>query len=90
MPENRSLIPAERMERSILLIRQQKGILSPDLAVLYEVEPRALVQAVRGLGPLEITKCDFKCIRLGRSPMPSRNKAWPCLPACCAARGPWR
>jgi len=40
-------IPAERIERRILLIRGQKVMLSPDLAELYEVAPRALVQAVK-------------------------------------------
>ena len=40
-------IPAERIERRILLIRRQKVMLSPDLAELYEVAPRVLVQAVK-------------------------------------------
>jgi hypothetical protein len=47
MAENRSLIPAERIERSILLIRGQKVMLSLDLADLYGVETRSLVQAVK-------------------------------------------
>ena len=34
-------------ERKILLLRGQKVMLSTDLAQLYEVEPRALVQAVK-------------------------------------------
>ena len=42
-----SLIPVERIERSILLIRGQKVMLSTDLAELYQVEPRVLVQAVK-------------------------------------------
>jgi hypothetical protein len=42
-----SAIPAERIERHILLIRGHKVMLSPDLAELYEVETRALVQAVK-------------------------------------------
>jgi hypothetical protein len=41
------LIPVERIERSILLIRGQKVMLSTDLAELYQVEPRVLVQAVK-------------------------------------------
>jgi hypothetical protein len=41
-----SLIPVERIERAILLIRGQKVILDRDLAELYEVETRALVQGV--------------------------------------------
>jgi hypothetical protein len=45
--KDRSLIPLERIERSILLIRGQKVMLSTDLAELYQVEPRVLVQAVK-------------------------------------------
>ena len=41
------LIPIERIERSILLIRGQKVMLDRDLARLYGVETRALNQAVR-------------------------------------------
>lgn len=42
-----SLIPAERIERSILLIRGEKVILDQDIAELYGVETRVLVQAVK-------------------------------------------
>jgi hypothetical protein len=42
-----SLIPVERIERAILLIRGEKVMLSDELAKLYEVEPRVLVQAVK-------------------------------------------
>ena len=41
------LVPAERIERSILLIRGQKVLLDRDLAELYGVETRSLVQAVK-------------------------------------------
>src|SRR4030043_821349 len=41
------LIPVERIEQSILLIRGQKVMLDRDLARLYGVETRALNQAVR-------------------------------------------
>lgn len=37
----------ERIERRIFMLRGHKVMLSPDLADLYEVEPRALVQAVK-------------------------------------------
>jgi len=48
MPKKKTfVIPAERIERSILLIRNEKVMLSPDLAALYDVEPRVLVQAVK-------------------------------------------
>jgi len=42
----KSLIPAERIERSILLIRGHKVMLDADLAELYGVETRTLNQAV--------------------------------------------
>ena len=47
MAKKHSLIPAERIERSILLIRGNKVLLDRDLATLYEVETRQLVQAVK-------------------------------------------
>ena len=42
-----SLIPAERIERAILLLRGQKVMLDTDLAALYGVETGALTRAVR-------------------------------------------
>ena len=42
-----SLVPIERIETKILLIRGQKMMLDRDLADLYEVETRVLNQAVR-------------------------------------------
>lgn len=42
-----SLIPTERIEKAILLIRGQKVMLDRDLATLYGVETRVLKQAVR-------------------------------------------
>jgi hypothetical protein len=47
MSENISLIPMERIERAILLIRGEKVLLDSDLARLYEVETRVLNQAVK-------------------------------------------
>jgi len=47
MHKDVSLISPERIERSILLVRGQKVMLSTDLAGLYQVEPRILVQAVK-------------------------------------------
>lgn len=40
-------IPAEGIERRILLLRGEKVILSFDLAELYGVPPKVLVQAVK-------------------------------------------
>ena len=47
MASKQSLIPVERIERAILLIRRQKIILDADLAVLYGVDTKVLVQAVK-------------------------------------------
>ena len=41
------LMPTERIEQQILLLRGEKVMLSTDLARLYQVAPRALVQAVK-------------------------------------------
>lgn len=41
------MIPAERIDRSILLIRGEKAMLNADLAVLYGVPTKALNQAVK-------------------------------------------
>ena len=47
MNENTSLIPTERIERAILLIRGEKVMLDTDLAVIYGVSTKALNQAVK-------------------------------------------
>lgn len=47
MSQDKSLVPPERIERLILLIRGQKVMLDRDLARLYGVETRVLNQAVR-------------------------------------------
>jgi len=45
--KGRSLIPIERIERSILLIRGHKVMLDRDLASLYGVTTKVLNQAVK-------------------------------------------
>jgi hypothetical protein len=47
MSKDRSLIPIERIERSILLIRGHKVMLDRDLAYLYGVTTKVLNQAVK-------------------------------------------
>jgi hypothetical protein len=47
MPKSTAVVPIERIESGILVIRGHKVMLSPHLAKLYGVEPRALVQAVK-------------------------------------------
>jgi hypothetical protein len=47
MQHSQSLIPAERIERTILLIRGHRVMLDKDLAELYGVETKALTRAVR-------------------------------------------
>jgi len=41
------IVPAERVERSILFIRGQKVMLDSDLAKLYGVQTKVLIQAVK-------------------------------------------
>ncbi|MBI2990620.1 MAG: ORF6N domain-containing protein, partial [Deltaproteobacteria bacterium] len=42
-----NLVPSERIENRIYFLRGLKVMFSMHLAELYEVEPRALVQAVK-------------------------------------------
>ena len=70
MAEGASLAPVEHLERAIRLIRGEKVILDADLAYLYGVETRVLVQAVkRNLGRFppdfmfQLTKEDFNLLR---------------------------
>jgi hypothetical protein len=44
---NQSIVPSEKIERSILMVRGEKVMLDNDLAALYGVETRALIQAVQ-------------------------------------------
>ncbi len=46
MSEDTSIVPVERVEQAIYLIRGQKVMLDRDLAALYDVETRVLNQAV--------------------------------------------
>ena len=43
----KALIPVEMIERKIYLIRSEKVMLSSNLAELYGVEPKVLIQAVK-------------------------------------------
>lgn len=73
-----TLIPIDRIERSILLLRGQKVMLDSDLAELYGVPTKALNQAVKRnkerfpddfmfqLTPDEKTKVVTNCDRLKR------------------------
>ncbi|MBI5117441.1 ORF6N domain-containing protein [Candidatus Poribacteria bacterium] len=47
MAKKAALIPSERIERLIIILRGQKVMLSADLAELYGVETRVLAQAVK-------------------------------------------
>ena len=47
MVVDQSLAPADRIEAAILLIRGEKVLLDADLAGLYAVETRVLIQAVK-------------------------------------------
>jgi hypothetical protein len=45
--KTKSIIPLEKIKKTIFLIRKQKVMLDSDLAELYGVEIRALIQAVK-------------------------------------------
>ena len=47
MKRTQAIVPGERIENRIYLLRGEKVMLSTDLARLYQVAPRALVQAVK-------------------------------------------
>src|SRR5438309_7469418 len=47
MDKPASLIPSDRIEQAILLIRGQKVMLDKDLASMYRVATKVLVQAVK-------------------------------------------
>jgi ORF6N domain len=47
MGETPSVLPAERIERSILLLRGEKVILDQDIAALYGVETKTLIRAMK-------------------------------------------
>jgi len=47
MKESKSLIPRERIEQRIFVLRSERVMLSTDLARLYQVAPRVLVQSVK-------------------------------------------
>jgi hypothetical protein len=47
MSNSHTLVPLERIQQAILQMREQKVILDADLAVLYGVATKVLVQAIR-------------------------------------------
>ena len=68
-----SLVPYECIEQRILLLRGQKVMLSHDLAALYGVETKALVQAVKRNAErfppdfmFQLTKEEFEKTLMGR------------------------
>ncbi len=47
MPDDNAMVPEERIERKILLLRGHKVMLDSDLAGLYEVPLKVLIQSVK-------------------------------------------
>ena len=43
----KSVVPQQKIEKTIFMIRGQKVMLSSHLAELYDVEPKVLMQAVK-------------------------------------------
>ena len=76
-------VPQARIVQAIHLIRGHRVLLDADLAVLYEVETKALTRAVRRNQEhqddddhlLEVTECDLKigiCTRGLRTSIPGK------------------
>ena len=68
--DSRSLVPVERIERMILLLRGEKVMLDSHLAELYEVETKALNRAVNrnierfpGHFMFQLTKNEARALR---------------------------
>jgi len=58
------LIPAERVERAIRLIRGERVIMDADLARLYGVPTKVLVQAVkRNLNRFPLISCSNRAAK---------------------------
>jgi len=64
------IVPVERIQHSIYLIRGHRVMLSTDLASLYGVEPKVLVQAVKrnidrfpGDFMFQLTSAEFKILK---------------------------
>ncbi len=68
-------VPAERTESRSFMLRGHKVMLSPDLADLYEVRPKALVQAVKR--NLERFPADFIATERDRAIRQERTSSWP-------------
>jgi phage regulator Rha-like protein len=76
-----SLVPIERIERAILVIRGHKVMLDTDLALLYDVESKALNRAVkRNLDRFpvdfmfQLTAEEAKCLRYQSDTLDKDNK----------------
>lgn len=81
---NASVIPNAAIERRIYRLRGANVMLSAELAEIYGVEPRALVQAVKRNASRFPDDFMFQLSEseLGwytPRPMRSRSKAWPCF-----------
>ncbi len=89
-------ISAERIAKAILLVRGEKVMLDRDLAALYGVEPRVLVQAVKrnlrrfppdfmfqfSPGEMEQWRSHF-VMSNPKAKMGLRRREWPCFPVFC-------
>jgi hypothetical protein len=75
-----AIIPLERIERTIVFVRGHRVMLSPDLATLYGVQAKALIQAVKRNAArfprdfmFQLTRVEYRNLKsqivtLGRSP----------------------
>lgn len=108
MARSKTLAPSADVTRSILVLRSHKVLLDEDLATLYGVETKVLIQAVKRNAArfpadfmFQLTAPEWAALRsqivTSKTPVaaavatrrtPSRSRAWPCSPRCCAATAP--
>jgi hypothetical protein len=93
-----SLIPAERIEKAIYVLRGQRIMLDEDLAELYGVTPKRLNEQVKrnrdrfpshfmlvdnaGVHGLEVAICDLKMGRTTDTPL-RIHRTWNCHVGQC-------
>ena len=77
------MVPAESIARSILVIRNRKILLDVELALLYGVQTKALVQAVKRNAErfpadfmFQLTKGEFDSLRSQVVTSKSRTRFW--------------
>ena len=93
MQRNRSIVPTRLVEHLVLFIRGKNIVLDSDLAKLYAVETRVLIQAVkRNLERFppdfmfQLTKPEYESLRSQSVTLKGRAGTAPEVPSLCLHR----